>query len=105
MFSALSGDFMQDVVGTVDNLLSSGAKVVVYSGNLDLICCTIGTLDWMNYLQWNGYSQWKSAPRSTLVNSSGSIVAFEKGFQNLRFFTVLGAGRTLEPPVFRSRSL
>jgi serine carboxypeptidase 1 len=85
---------MQDVVATVDSLLGSGVKVVVYSGNLDLICCTIGTLDWMNYMQWNGYSQWKTSPRSSILDSAGSIVAFEKSFQNLRFFTILGAGRT-----------
>lgn len=94
MFSALSADFMQDVVGTVDNLLNAGAKVVVYSGNLDLICCTMGTLDWMNYLSWSQYPQWKTAPRSNLVNRAGAIVGFEKAYKNLRFFTILGAGRT-----------
>jgi serine carboxypeptidase 1 len=67
VFTYLSGDFMQSVVPTVDTLLSRGTKdlmknmsatqlltffpvginVFVYSGNLDLICCTTGTLDWM----------------------------------------------------------
>lgn len=48
VFSHLSVDFMQDVTPTVDYLLEKGFPVVVYSGNLDLICCTMGTFDWMN---------------------------------------------------------
>lgn len=95
VFQALSGDFMQDVVATVDSLLTNGVKVVVYTGNLDLICCSIGTLDWMNYLHWSGYPSWKAAPRTNLVSQAGSIVGFEKSFQNLRFFTILAAGHMI----------
>lgn len=45
VFDTLGGDFMKPVVATVEELLNnSTVKVVVYSGQLDLICSTPGTM-------------------------------------------------------------
>eukprot|EP01121_Diplochlamys_sp_Union-15-3_P012629 TRINITY_DN380_c0_g1_i3.p1 TRINITY_DN380_c0_g1~~TRINITY_DN380_c0_g1_i3.p1 ORF type:complete len:365 (-),score=56.13 TRINITY_DN380_c0_g1_i3:339-1433(-) len=48
VFQYLSVDFMQPVIETVNYLLENDILVVVYSGNLDLICCTPGTMEWFD---------------------------------------------------------
>ena len=35
----------------VDTLLEIGTNVTIFSGQLDLICCTDGTLNWMKALK------------------------------------------------------
>jgi len=92
VFEALAEDFMQDVTSTVDFLLNNGVNVVVYTGNLDLICCTIGTLDWMKGLKWSGMSSWNLAYRRSVYDPSNIVVAFDKTYKNLRFYTILAAG-------------
>jgi len=92
VFKALYVDFMQDVTSTVDFLLSSGINVVIYTGNLDLICCTIGTLDWMTNLKWSGMSIWNNTQRKSIFDNNEVLLAFEKSYKNLRFFTILAAG-------------
>ena len=42
VFEFLSGDFMKPVWDGVDTLLKDGFPVTVYTGQLDLICCTTG---------------------------------------------------------------
>jgi len=77
VFRALYVDFMQDVTSTVDYLLNNGVNVVVYTGNLDLICCSIGTLDWMTNLKWSGMNNWNGITREEIYDVD-TIVAFEK---------------------------
>lgn len=92
VFRHLVNDFMQSLVGTVDHLLKINVPVIVYTGHLDLICCSLGTMDWMEDLTWDGYSSWKAAKRETIYDSQGIVVGFEKSFKNLKFFTILSAG-------------
>jgi len=102
---------MQDVTPTIDSLLSSGFNVVVYTGNLDLICCSIGTWDWMDRtfriratrqcnfsrfkigLTWSGYSKFKAAPLRPLI-ASNVIAGYDKRYSNLRAITIFGAGHS-----------
>jgi len=91
VFDHLSEDFMQSVVDTVDNLLSGGLHVIVYSGNLDLICCTPGTLAWMNELKWGGLNKWKETARTSFA-VNGLQVGYEKTYANLRMFFIFASG-------------
>lgn len=91
VFSKLSVDFMQSVVPTVDELLTSGIHVVVYSGNLDLICCTPGTLAWINELKWKGLPQWYAKSRDPLT-VGGIVSGYEKRYANLHFFFIFASG-------------
>lgn len=64
VFDTLAGDFMKPVVSVVEELLSNTTvKVVVYSGQLDLICATPGTVQWVNNMKWDGSIGYKNAPR------------------------------------------
>jgi len=91
VFEQLSVDFMQSVIPTVDYLLKEGVNVVVYSGNLDLICCTPATLNWMQNLTWVGMKAWNAVPWSPLYLEA-EVVAFSKNWQNIRFYEILASG-------------
>ncbi|PPD92919.1 hypothetical protein GOBAR_DD10125 [Gossypium barbadense] len=51
VFSYLSGDFMRPRIAEVDELLSKGVNVTIYSGQLDVICATKGTQAWLDKLK------------------------------------------------------
>lgn len=55
VFDTLAGDFMKPVVEMVEKVLNeTSVKVNVYSGQLDLICSTPGTIAWINRMNWSG---------------------------------------------------
>jgi len=105
VFLNLEVDFMQSVVQVVDELIllaenatnsNSTAKhlpfkIVVYSGNLDLICCTPGTLAWIDELKWPSLPRWKNAERQSIVVGN-ELVAFVKSYSWFSFWTILSAG-------------
>eukprot|EP00029_Vermamoeba_vermiformis_P011734 TRINITY_DN6535_c0_g1_i1.p1 TRINITY_DN6535_c0_g1~~TRINITY_DN6535_c0_g1_i1.p1 ORF type:complete len:430 (-),score=129.79 TRINITY_DN6535_c0_g1_i1:26-1315(-) len=91
VFNYLSVDFMQSVIPTVDYLLKNNVNVVVISGNLDLICCTIGTLNWMSKLTWSGYQSWYNTNNQP-ITVNNLVAGYIKSYQNLSFYTIFGAG-------------
>lgn len=67
VFDTLAGDFMKPVVEVVEGVLNStSVKVVVYSGQLDLICATPGTVQWINNMKWDGIEAYKNSVRDGL---------------------------------------
>lgn len=74
-------------------LLNSGLKVVVYNGQLDLICDTVGTLDWIYKLKWDGLSKWKEATRMELYDDDKhNLAGFYQLYKNFQFYEILNAG-------------
>jgi serine carboxypeptidase 1 len=50
VFDALAEDFMKPVIQIVEKLLNeTSVEVVVYTGQLDLICSTPATIKWVKY--------------------------------------------------------
>lgn len=93
VFSALQVDFMKPVTKVVDTLLNStDIKVVVYSGQLDLIVDTVGTLKWVQGLKWPGIKGFIKAPRTPIVLDKNLTAGFFKTFKNFSFFWILRAG-------------
>jgi len=93
VFYNLQGAFMQDTIAYVDYLLTAGYSVNVYSGNLDLICCTTGTNAWVNKLKWPDLKTWAAQPRQSFsAPGSEVIVGFTKSLKNFNFINVLAAG-------------
>jgi len=92
VFNNLAMDFMKPAIAWADSLISQNYNVVVYSGNLDLICCTTGTLKWMKQLSWSQYPTFDAQPRTPIMDNNGNIVAFRKQYLNFQFFTILSAG-------------
>eukprot|EP00164_Ancoracysta_twista_P001563 GFYU01002047.1.p1 GENE.GFYU01002047.1~~GFYU01002047.1.p1 ORF type:complete len:467 (+),score=157.61 GFYU01002047.1:102-1502(+) len=91
VFAELSDDFMKPVVDGVDQLLSKGVNVHVYTGQLDLICDTLGTEAWMRQLKWAGMSKFQSSARTQIVPSSG-FAGFKKAYENLSMYYIMNAG-------------
>ena len=58
VFVKQSVDFMKPTVKDVTQLLNSGLMVVVYEGQLDMICDTIGAEVWINKLAWSGLKEY-----------------------------------------------
>lgn len=95
VFTALSGDFMRPIVDGVDALLQGGAiNVTVYTGQLDLICCTVGTEAWMSKLTWAGMADFYGAKKVPHYPSAGAETGgFRKSAENgLTMWYVLRAG-------------
>jgi serine carboxypeptidase 1 len=94
VFDNQAGDFMKDVISSVDQLLSYGLSVHVYNGQLDVICDTLGTENWMQQLNWSGMPQFNTASKIPLYPSSGTqqTGAFVKNYKNLSLWFIMMAG-------------
>lgn len=84
---------MLPVIDQIDYLLNNtNLRVVVYTGQLDLIVDTIGTLEWMSSLKWSGIANFENAPKITLTDSKGNPTAFYRSYKNLSLFWIMKAG-------------
>jgi len=92
VFENLAADFMRDVKSTVNDLINkTPLKVVVYSGQLDLICDVLGTEAW--FYTMDVAEQFKAMKRSgTKCPESENYCYFSQVYKNLRFYWVLKAG-------------
>lgn len=66
-------------------------KVAVFSGQLDLIVDTPGTVDWVEKLNWKGKDGWLSSTRRPLVKN-WIIEGFVKKYNNFALYWVNRAG-------------
>ena len=96
VFAKQSIDFMKPTVKDVTQLVNSGLMVVVYEGQLDMICDTIGAEVWINKLAWPGLKQFSLvrkvplyAPSQEQTKNTG---AFLKEYENFHFYIILKAG-------------
>ena len=89
-------DFMKPTIKDVSQLVNSGLMVVVYEGQLDMICDTIGAEVWINKLAWPGltaYSQVRKAPLyPPSQEQAKNTGAFVKEYENFHFYIILKAG-------------
>ncbi|KQJ99393.1 serine carboxypeptidase-like 51 [Brachypodium distachyon] len=98
VFDALKPDFMKPRIHEVDELLKLGVNVTIYTGQLDLICATKGTLDWVQKLKWEGLKNFTAAPRKPIYCNGAEAAgtegtqAFLKSYKNLNFYWIMGAG-------------
>ncbi|CAJ0582651.1 unnamed protein product, partial [Mesorhabditis spiculigera] len=92
VFSYQQGDFMVPNYDTVDNLLKGNINVIVYNGNLDLICDTLGTEQWVNRLTWNGLNGYQTATKQSFGTKSFPLAGYVKKYQNFQFWYILRAG-------------
>ncbi|CAL5036030.1 unnamed protein product [Urochloa decumbens] len=98
IYDALANDFMKPAIDEVDELLSYGVNVVVYNGQLDVICPTVGVEAWVNKLKWHGLKNFLGLPRQPLhycdspIYCSKLIKAYVRSYKNLCFYWILQAG-------------
>lgn len=88
VFDTLAGDFMKPVVHLVEELLNNTTvKAVVYSGQLDLICATPGTVEWINSMNWYGKDCYKEASRDG-IGVNGILEGFSRRYGNFSMYWV-----------------
>jgi len=95
VFDAMAGDFMKPRIQEVGQLLELGVNITIYNGQLDLICATKGTMDWVQKLKWGGLNSFINSPRTPIYCSKegqSGTQAFVKSYKNLKFYWILGAG-------------
>ncbi|CAO1324803.1 unnamed protein product [Diamesa hyperborea] len=92
VFDTLAGDFMKPVTDIVELLLNSTTlQVIVYNGQLDLICATPGTVEWVNRLKWAGSKGYLEAPRNGFgVNNV--LEGYVRSYGNFSMYWVNRAG-------------
>ena len=95
------GDFGKPVWDMVDEVLkTSDIDVIIYSGQLDVICSTAGTLKWMQRLTWAGLEEYNKAERKTLANPyTQKPEMFIKSYNHLKMYWVLNAGHVVPADV------
>ncbi|XP_078455979.1 retinoid-inducible serine carboxypeptidase [Lampetra planeri] len=92
VFTNMAADFMKPVIDMVDELLSSGVKVTVYNGQLDLIVDTLGQESWVQKMKWPGLDAFNELKWSPLSLVSSDNVAYHKSYGNFTFYWILKAG-------------
>ena len=96
VFDYLANDFMKPVINDVDYLLNStNIKVVVYTGQLDLIVNTLGTEAWISKLTWPGIRDFLKSAKVPFASTFGNPKAFVKKQGNLSFYWILQAGHMI----------
>ena len=96
VFKYQSEDFMKPVISDVSELLQYGMKVVIYQGQLDIICGTLGAEVWIAKLDWDGLADFLKTDRVPLYPPSGmkdrNTGAFYKAYKNLELYYIMKAG-------------
>ncbi|XP_068708968.1 retinoid-inducible serine carboxypeptidase-like [Montipora foliosa] len=91
-------DIPSSVLSDVSKLLRDGVKVVVYEGQLDMICGILGAESWIKKLNWDYLPQFSNSSRKPLyVQASSKIptkhtAGFLKAFKNFELYYILKAG-------------
>ena len=96
-----SHDALKPVWHLVDEVLkTSDIDVVVYSGQLDIICSTAGALRWMNKLTWEGKTKFDKAERKLLANpDTQKPEMFVKAHDTLKMYWILNSGHVVPADV------
>ncbi|XP_017115476.1 retinoid-inducible serine carboxypeptidase [Drosophila elegans] len=96
VFVRLAPDIFKPATHIVTRLLEgTSIKVGIYSGILDLLCATPGTVNWINRLKWGGRSEYAKAPR-TAFRIDGMLEGYEKHGGRLSMFWVYRAGHLVQ---------
>ena len=93
-------DWGSDVTPLYGQLLHRGLKVLIFSGDTDSVCSTIGTQNWLYDIPdikvLSHWREWSIDPRESEWQTAGYITKFSGG---LTFSTIRNAGH--EVPMYR----
>ncbi|ESN94318.1 hypothetical protein HELRODRAFT_68894, partial [Helobdella robusta] len=97
VFKYQEGDFMRPVVQIVDEtLMNTTLEVVVYQGQLDIICDTKAAMDWVQQFKWSGLSLYNKSERKAFVEPlTGQTEFFVKAYEKFKFYWILRGGHSV----------
>ncbi|KAH8244397.1 hypothetical protein KR026_008421, partial [Drosophila bipectinata] len=96
VFNTLCHDIIKPATKIVTRLLNeTEIQVGIYSGILDLLCATPGTINWIGRLMWSRRMEYSEAPR-TPFRINGILEGYEKHGGKLSMFWVFRAGHLVQ---------
>jgi serine carboxypeptidase 1 len=88
----LKEDFSISVTDIVESLLNfTDINVVVYGGQLDMICPISGTTSWINNMNWIGKHKYQKSDRNGIF-VDGILEGFERHYRNFHMYWILRSG-------------
>lgn len=75
-------------------LNTTNLKVFVYSGQLDVIVETVGTVKWAENLRWKNKNHYNAAERQ-VVNWGGALEGYVKSTDNFAMYWINKAGHSV----------
>ena len=66
-------------------------RVLLYSGQYDVICHHLGTERMLNHLDWNGRQKWQESQPGVWVQGNNPF-GYLKSYANLQFLLFLDSG-------------
>ena len=91
-------DMMNYMEPLYEPLLEAGLRVLIYSGDDDAVCATIGTQWWIGQQGWDIDTSWTPFTIEGLTTVAGYKQSFTNGFH---FYTVRDAGH--EVPTYKPK--
>ncbi|KAH8377920.1 hypothetical protein KR093_007954, partial [Drosophila rubida] len=96
VFVELGSDIFKPAVHIVTRLLDeTPVRVGVYSGILDMLCATPGTVNWINRMTWRRKQSYVAATRRPF-RVDGMLEGYEKQGGGFSMFWVFRAGHTVQ---------
>jgi len=89
--SKFTVDVEESFAWEIPFILEKGLRVVIYSGDLDLICNWYGGFAWTNALRWSGAVEFNKAEMRVWNNGKASA-GEAKTYKNFTFVRVYNAG-------------
>jgi carboxypeptidase C (cathepsin A) len=103
VFNFMGGDFMNDGISQVDEILAAGYEVNILTGQVDLIVDVVCMQSWVKKLMWPDLPAFWQAPRNSItVPGAQNVGGFVQQYKNLRIWQVNLAGHMVpldNPPV------
>jgi len=90
LFSNFGVEFQQSYANYLPNILQQ-YKVIVYNGQFDIRCSTVGTSEWLRLLPWSGSHYFNYMPFTQFI-ANGIVAGLFKTYLNLTQLVVYGAG-------------
>lgn len=91
-YNALAHQDGLGVVGELQSILESGMRVLMFSGQFDIIVNHLGTEKMLSQLKWSGSSEWSTSRNAVWSSDGQNPAGFVKAYKNLAFLVVLDAG-------------
>lgn len=93
---ALISDFMVTQQPRIETMLNASIRVMIYNGQLDVICGTPLTEAYVPTLAWPGQAGWIASTKNIWMSPvDGTVAGYVKAYANLVQVVVRGAGHIL----------
>ncbi|KAM8716521.1 hypothetical protein ACLKA7_003403 [Drosophila subpalustris] len=96
VFINLGADIFKPAIHIITRLLNeTPLRVGVYSGILDMLCATPGTVNWINRMPWHRKQEYVSSPRRPF-RINGVLEGYEKRGGGFSMYWVFRAGHMVQ---------